>query len=98
MALLESPSLENPIARNEDRIDKVASDNKEVDTISDSAASEQSDQTKEPEDESVTEDKVAIPDTLRLPALVLPATSNLAAGIADPIPVFESDVCVNLSP
>ena len=59
MALLESPSLENPIARNEDRIDKVASDNKEVDTISDSAVSEQSDQTKEPKDESVTEDKVA---------------------------------------
>ena len=44
------------------------------------------------------EDKVAIPVTLKLPAFVLPATSNFAAGIVDPIPVFVSVVCVNLSP
>ena len=46
----------------------------------------------------LTEDKVAMPVTLKLPALAVPATSNLPAGIVDPIPVFESVVCVNFSP
>ena len=59
LALQESPSLASPISRNEDRVDKIASENKEVDTISDSDSVQVSDLTKEPVDKNEVEEKVA---------------------------------------
>ena len=59
MALQASPSLASPISRNEDRVDKIASENKEVDTISDSDSVYVSDSTKEPLDKNDSEEKVA---------------------------------------
>ena len=59
MALLESPSLESPMSRNEDRVDTIASDNKEVDTISDSDSVQVFESTKEIVDKNEAEEKVA---------------------------------------
>ncbi len=56
---LEKPSLEKPIARNEDRIDKIASDNKDTQSISDTDASQITDSATDPKIiEKTTEVKI----------------------------------------
>ena len=59
MALHPSPSLGSPISRNEERVDKIASENKEVDTISDSDSVQVFESAKEIVDKNEAEEKVA---------------------------------------
>ena len=59
MALYASPSLGSPISRNEERVDKIASENKEVDTISDSDSVQVFESAKEIVDKNEAEEKVA---------------------------------------